>query len=69
MYILIYQFMYVFTKIDQTQSNYRNFDTAIIKKVTNVFPIKNVHFHVYFNIPIHVRIHKYVFVNTKENTL
>ena len=50
--------MYVITKICQIQSIYQNFDTAVIEKVTNVFPIKNVHIHVYFNIPIHVRIHK-----------
>ena len=50
--------MYVSTKIGQIQSNYQNFDIAIIEKVANVFPIKNVHFHVYFNIPIDVRIHK-----------
>ena len=50
--------MYVITKICQIQSIYQNFDTAVIEKVTNVFPIKNVHFHVYFNIPIRVRINK-----------
>ena len=50
--MLIYQFMYVFKKIGQIQSINQNFDIAIIEKVTNVFPIKNVHFHVYFNIPI-----------------
>jgi len=51
--------MYVLTKIGRIQSIYQNFDHNVIKKVKANLPIIKVHFKIYFNICLHVRIHKY----------